>query len=153
MLIAYVGWTLAFALTAAPPSAGPAAALEVTARQLERMLIAPCCWQQPVSEHQSQASEDVKREIRVLLSAGKTKQEVLDAFVQRYGKRILAEPPAEGFGLALYLGPVVAFGIGSAGLIALVRRLSRKGADPAPLQPPVDQQYADRLEEELRDLN
>jgi cytochrome c-type biogenesis protein CcmH len=152
MFFAYVGWVLAVALTAAPPPA-PSRSLEVTARQLETMLIAPCCWQQPVSEHQSQASEDVKREIRVLLSAGKTKQQVLDAFVQQYGKRILAQPRAEGFGLLLYVGPVIAFGVGSAGLIVLVRRLSRKGADQAPPPPPVDQKYADRLEEELNDLN
>jgi|WetSurMetagenome_2_1015567.scaffolds.fasta_scaffold606902_1 cytochrome c-type biogenesis protein CcmH len=152
MFFAYLGWALAFALATAPPPAEPAA-LEVTARQLETMLIAPCCWQQPVSEHQSQASDEVKQQIRVLLSSGKTKQEVLDAFVQQYGKRILAQPRAEGFGLLLYVGPVLAFGLGSAGLIVLVRRLARKGGDPAPPPPSIDQQYADRLDEELRDLN
>ena len=64
MFVAYVGWALAFVLMSAPAQT-ESAALEVTARQLETMLVAPCCWQQPVSEHQSQASEDVKREIRV----------------------------------------------------------------------------------------
>jgi len=98
--------------------------LEQEARQLERMLIAPCCWMQPVSEHQSQASEDVKQQIRVLLVERLTREQVLDAFVKRYGVRILAEPPNAGIGRWLYLAPIAVFGISAFGLVAWVRRMA-----------------------------
>src|SRR5450756_1639800 len=53
------------------------AALEQEARQIEHMIIAPCCWMQPVSDHQSQASDEVKQQIRQWLGSGMTRQQVL----------------------------------------------------------------------------
>ena len=81
--------------SAAPPAAPPTAdraapvalppSLEQEARAIERMVIAPCCWMQPVSDHQSPASDEVKQQIRVWLAAGKARQQVLDGFVEQYG--------------------------------------------------------------------
>lgn len=146
---------------AAGPLAGPA--LEREAREIETMLIAPCCWNQQVSEHQSAASDEVKKEIRVLLAAGRTRQEVLDAFVAQYGKRILAEPPAEGLGRFLYVIPWVVFGVSAVGLTWLIRHMSQHRPQPTPATaaaglsqqvPPGDEgEYAQRLDDELRDLD
>ncbi len=61
----------------------------------------------------------MKQEIRKLLEEGKTEQEIKDYYVSQYGKRILAEPEMEGFGIAAYLGPWVFILIGL-GLIYLV---------------------------------
>lgn len=151
-------------LTAAPPLSGPA--LEREARQIETMLIAPCCWNQPVSDHQSPASDEVKREVRALLAAGRSRQEVLDDFAGRYGVRILAEPPAVGFTRFLYVLPWVVFGGSALGLTWLVRRMSAKrpavAGEPAPAVAagaspgavagaPGD--YEQRLDDELSDLD
>jgi cytochrome c-type biogenesis protein CcmH len=143
-------------LTLIPPQGADTAALEREARQIETMLIAPCCWMQQVSQHQSQASDDVKQEIRVLLAAGKTRQEVLDAFVAQYGPRILAEPPAHGFGRWLYVGLPLAFVISAAGLVAFIRRASVRRSPPAATagSPQTDDaSYAARLDDELRDMD
>lgn len=143
-------------LTAAPPPSGPA--LEREARQIETMLIAPCCWNQQVSEHQSPASDEVKREVRALLAAGRSRQEVLDDFAARYGNRILAEPPAVGFTRFLYVLPWVVFAFSGVGLTWLVRRMSAKRAVESP-QPAaavggtVAGDYEQRLDDELRDLD
>jgi cytochrome c-type biogenesis protein CcmH len=149
--------TLAFvALTMVAPPAADAATLEREARQLETMLIAPCCWMQPVSQHQSEASDQVKRQIRVLLATGKTRQEVLDAFVAQYGPRILAEPPTRGFGWVLYVTLPLAFVLSAAVLVVSVRRASRRHSPPGV---PVgansveDDAYAARLDDELRDMD
>jgi cytochrome c-type biogenesis protein CcmH len=142
-------------------------AVEQEARQIERMLIAPCCWMQPVSEHQSQASEDVKLQIRAWLQAGRTRQQVLDAFVEHYGVRILAEPPNTGFSRFLYLTPVIVFGVSGVGLFVLVRRMTaaRKVAATANRSAPLDAGGPDaqpvptsstdeeRLDEELREMD
>ena len=139
----------------APPAADPVA-LEREARQLETMLIAPCCWMQPVSQHQSQASDDVKEQIRILLAAGKTRQEVLDAFVAQYGPRILAEPPAQGIGRLLYVGLPLAFVLSAAALVVFLRRAtvrrppSRASSEAVSIS---DDACALRLDEELQDLD
>jgi cytochrome c-type biogenesis protein CcmH len=121
------------------------------------MLIPPCCWRQPVSQHQSQASEDVKQQIRVLLASGKSQQEVLDAFVAEYGQRILVEPPVRGFGVVLYGGLGLAFLLTGTVLVAWIRRASRHPT-PAPAAvsasgSPSDAAYAAKLDDELRDMD
>ena len=86
----------------------------------------------PVSEHASPASDEVKRQIREWLGRGMTRQQVLDAFVERYGARILAEPPNKGAGRYLYLAPWLVFGLSAIGLVVLVKKLTASRAAAAP---------------------
>jgi len=159
---------LPLAAPAAAQTAALPAALEREARQIEHMLIAPCCWNQPVSEHNSPASDEVKAQIRAWLGQGMTREQVLDAFVERYGARILAEPPNKGAGRFLYLGPWIVFGASAIGLVVLVRKLtSARGAAsaaataPAPVGPASgapaaeaeNRSYERQLDDELRDLD
>jgi cytochrome c-type biogenesis protein CcmH len=149
----------------APTTAVLPVALEKEARQIERMLIAPCCWLAPVSEHASPASEEVKQQIRDWLGRGMTRQQVLDAFVERYGARILAEPPSKGAGRHLYVAPWLVFGLSAIGLVVLVKKLtaSRVASVPAAKTPPSYSEpaladpdrraYEERLDDELRDLD
>ncbi len=136
-------------------------ALEQEAKQIETMLIAPCCWSQQVSLHQSAAADEIKANIRRMLAANKTRQQILDAYVAEYGDRILAEPPARGFSAALYVLPWV-FLAGSIGLVVtVVRRFRAHGsrvAAPSPAGAPrassaESEAEADRLDEELRNLD
>ncbi len=84
-------------LAAAQPAADPAQERE--ARQIESMVIAPCCFSQQVSVHQSPAADQMKKEIRLMLAAGQTRQQILEAFVAQHGEQILAEPPARKGGV------------------------------------------------------
>ena len=68
-------------------------------------------------------SPELHREVVELDRAGKTAEEILDAFVEKYGEKALMAPKAEGFNLWGYLLP------GSAILVAggaLVMVLSRR---------------------------
>lgn len=150
----------AAATVSAAPLSGPA--LEREARDIETLLIAPCCWNQTVAEHQSGVVEEVKKEIREQLAAGMSRQQVLDAFVSRYGKKILAEPPAQGFGLLVYVVPLVVFAVSGIGLTVIIKRMSgRAPAEPAVAAagagaaPPRagERDYAQRLDDELRDMD
>jgi cytochrome c-type biogenesis protein CcmH len=150
---------LLLSLTLAGPQAPDASALEREARQLETMLVAPCCWSQPVSQHQSQASDEVKQQIRALLASGRSRQQVLDAFVAQYGARILVEPPMRGVGSLLYGGLTLAFVVTAWVLVFRVRRASRRPhvtgtpAAAAAAATSEDSTYAERLDEELRDMD
>jgi cytochrome c-type biogenesis protein CcmH/NrfF len=182
----WLGWCVVALVLATPAAAGVAPAsggnqpsadaaanaggLEREARQIETMLIAPCCWMEQVSVHHSEAAEQVKQEIRTMLAAGLTRQQILDGFVERYGDRILAEPPDRGFGRVLYQTPWI---LGLGGVVALVlfmRRVTgRSGPDApagargqpegaAPRNTPehgtaAEGSYEQRLDDELRDLD
>ena len=149
------------AIAAAAPLSG--AALEREAREIETLLIAPCCWNQTVAEHQSAVVEEVKKDIRAQLAAGLSRQQILDAFVARHGKKILAVPPAQGFGLLVYVLPLVVFAASGIGLTVFIKRMSTRpaiepaaaGTEPtAAVAPsPKERDYAQQLDDELRDLD
>ena len=55
-------------------------------REIEDKLIAPCCWSQPVSQHDSEASRKIKREVAEMLAAGKSQDQIIEHFVSEYEK-------------------------------------------------------------------
>jgi cytochrome c-type biogenesis protein CcmH len=156
---------LAFALAVSGPrsaAASPQAAVpnpETEARAIEAMLIAPCCFSQQVSVHASPAADEVRRDVRARLAAGETRRQILDGYVARYGKRILAVPPPTGFDATLYVTPAVVF-LASAvlGLLAIRRFTRRTSTEPARSGTPAaagggSAEDEARLDDELRDLD
>jgi cytochrome c-type biogenesis protein CcmH len=144
-------------LTSVLTMSGPVAAsdLEQQARELEAMLIAPCCFSQQVSVHLSPAADEVRQDIRKRLAAGETREQILDAYVARYGNRILAEPPAEGLTRVLYILPPLALALTAALVVVIVRRFTASQAAPVAYSTlsPVDERYRAALDDELRDLD
>jgi cytochrome c-type biogenesis protein CcmH len=131
------------------------AALEREAKAIEALLIAPCCWSQQVSVHQSPVTDEIRQNIRKLLNDGKTRQQIVDAYVAEYGDRIMAEPPAHGFNRLFYVGPWL-FLFVSVGLVFVVIRKLRTPvaatAAPEPAARPTEDE-SDRIDEELRNLD
>ena len=84
--------------------------------KIEGELIAPCCWTQTVEVHDSQKAEEIKMQVTLLVSQGKSEDEILDTFVDQYGEEILAAPRASGFNLVAYVLP---FAVVLLGLVAL----------------------------------
>jgi len=124
---------------------------EEIARRIEGELMAPCCWAEPVSQHLSQIAEEMRREIRTMLAAGKSEQEILDIYVAKYGERILTTPPARGFNLLAYIMPWVLAVTGVVAVVVVLKRwLTLRPAES--ITPAVDDGYADRIDRELRDL-
>lgn len=124
---------------------------EAEARELEVLFMAPCCGSTTLDLHMSGPAMEMKQEIRELLAAGKTRQEILDHFVAKHGNTILSMPEAKGFGLTAYLLPGLVL---TALLILVWRRLSGQAAtvDPEPVTAapsPIDPEYRARLEREL----
>lgn len=127
---------------------------EALAVDLEGKLIAPCCWVQTVAQHQSDAAEQVKAQIRMLVAQGKGEDEVLDTFVTQYGDKILASPRARGFNAIVYVLPLFLFLAAATAVLVLVVRWRRR---PEPVTvsvttapgSPADEALRTRLEDEL----
>jgi len=78
---------------------------EARARALEAKLMAPCCFTQTIDQHESDIARQMRTEVRAWLGQGFSDQQILDLYVERYGVRILAVPPAQGFNRLLYWMP------------------------------------------------
>ena len=124
------------------------------AKRIAAELIAPCCWSQQVSEHQSAIAVEMRQEIADDLAAGRTHDQIIQMYVARYGTRILAEPPARGFSLTLHAWPWISLAASLLLIALVVRRLTRAAPAAAPAEPiPSDAAYAERVSDELRDLD
>lgn len=148
-----VGRALLLGLMLAIPAWGQT--LEEKAREIDGKLMAPCCWSSPVSQHYSQAAEDIRRGVRGMLASGKSEQEILDHYVSIYGERILASPRPRGFNLLAWVLPVIFFVAGIVFLALLLRRWTRQkpgfaAADSPDV--PLDERFQIRLEEELKNF-
>jgi len=132
--------------------------LETRARKIESELIAPCCWTQPVSQHYSEVSTQIRAEVRQMLAAGRSEPEILQAYVGRYGERILASPPSRGFNRLAYILPWAFLTLGAVALLLILRAWRPKAAVPAAVILPggpigkAGEEMNRRIAEELRDF-
>jgi len=132
----------------------PVAALaddtEAEARKIEGLLMAPCCGANTVAMHESGLANQTKREIREMLGSGMSRQEILDHYVAQYGSTILAMPPSRGFNLVVYVLPMLALILGPLVVWRVLRRRAVDAPSDSATLPPVDPEYRERLERELR---
>jgi cytochrome c-type biogenesis protein CcmH/NrfF len=89
--------------------------------------------------------------IRKLIAAGETKDEIKDALVAEYGEQVLAVPGDEGFDLAAWVVPGLAFLLAAGGIaLALHRWRGDSGdADPPESGPEPRAEDAERLEADM----
>lgn len=136
------------------PVASLATDNEAEARKLEELFMAPCCGGTTLALHDSSAAHRMKLEIRQMLDAGKTRQEIIDHYVAQHGHTILSMPETHGFGLVAYVVPFLALILLPLLMWGIIRRWTRNNApspepEPGPVQP-IDPAFRERLEKELR---
>jgi len=97
-------------------------ALEREALEIEKLLRCPVCVGQTVAESQTEVSQKIKTEIRRMLAEGKTRDEILNYYVAQYTEWILMMPPRRGFGLFVWVLPVLIFIAGGIWLWSFLSR-------------------------------
>jgi len=90
------------------------------------------CQNESLAGSHAELAEDLRREIRTLIRAGKTDPEILEFLVSRYGDFVRYRPPFKPMTWVLWLGPVVLMMLGLGGLFRhlLKRRGDALAADP-----------------------
>jgi cytochrome c-type biogenesis protein CcmH len=134
---------LVLALTAGATAAEPRASLP----DIEDEVMCVQCGT-PLSLSRAAVAERERAFIRREIARGKSKQEIKDALVDRFGPSVLALPEDEGFGLAAYLVPVLAALLALVAVIVAARRWRRPARD-SEARPALDPADARRLEREL----
>ncbi len=116
-------------------AAKPGARAQVTDEQrdaLERQLRCQCGCTLDVyicrtTDFSCQVSPAMHRDIMSLVRGGYSAQEIIDAFVQTYGEKVLMSPKREGFNWAGYVVPFAAIAVGAVALVGVLQRMRRRG--------------------------
>jgi cytochrome c-type biogenesis protein CcmH len=94
--------TWLYVLRSAPPQQSLDQRVHDVASQLKCLV----CQGESVADSPATLSQQMRAIIRQQLQSGKSKQEVIQYFVSRYGDRILLSPPWQGLTLLAWLVPI-----------------------------------------------
>ena len=111
------------------------------------------CQGESVADSPALLSQQMRSIIRQQLQSGKSEQEVIQYFQERYGDRILLSPPPQGFTLLAWIVPIAIL-IGGAVLLFFILRRWQTTAKTTlrtgnPLVEDADQTDLERFEAQL----
>jgi cytochrome c-type biogenesis protein CcmF len=139
------------------PGSGPVVARTPLERELHDAIICMCgtCGRKRIGECTCSEAAQMREEVAGLVKAGRTKEQIIDYYVAKYGSQEpLAAPIDRGFNRLAWLFPYVV-GLGGAlafGTVAV--RWSRRPPDPGPAARDAgDAALEAQLDDELRDLD
>lgn len=116
-------WIAVFVVVAQPRTA------EQRTLDIASQLRCPVCNGESVAESSTPISQQMRAIIRQQVDQGRSDQQIIAFFRERYGDSILTSPPVSGFTLFIWLGPIVMLLLGAA-LVILAGR-DWRGARPA----------------------
>ena len=154
LVVAVLGavvWAALIMGMASAQEAEPVTDDEVNA--IAKQLYCPVCENVPLDVCPTQACAQWRALIREKLAAGWSETRIKDYFVEQYGDRVLAAPPARGLNWLVYLIPPLAFIAGAFILYRAFRAWKQPLPDSEPQRVPsgaAADEYVARLEEELR---
>ncbi len=130
-----------------PPPVTGSAPVVVTEDPLQRRMLeiagdlrCTVCQNQPVAESNSDLAKDMRALIREQLEAGRSRQEIMDYFVERYGDYVLLKPPYDRSGTLLWAGPPALLLLLAGLAVYFIRRHTHQPTPtPAPQLTPEDQ--------------
>jgi cytochrome c-type biogenesis protein CcmH len=93
-------------------------------RQLTEQLRCPKCQNNSIADSNAMIASDMRLKVYELQQQGKTKQQIIDYMVERYGNFVTYEPPMTPATLVLWVLPVL-FILGGAGVIVMRSRKRR----------------------------
>ena len=140
MAVLVVSIALAFSQTGALHAQTPEPAYsESQAQGIDRMIMCPVCPAETIDQAQVEISFQMRQVVRDMLTQGSSRDEILDFFVERYGKDILAAPPKSGVNLIAWLAPIGGVGAALVAVFFIIRSMTRQEpvlATPRPVQDP-----------------
>lgn len=124
------------AAPASPPMAQPLygdVAIEARLTTLSRELRCVVCQNEALVDSPAELADAMRQEIRDLMKAGKSDQEVIDFLTARYGDFVLFRPPFKPLTYLLWGGPFLFLALG--GLVWFVALRARRTLKAAPVNP------------------
>ncbi|NOX43036.1 MAG: cytochrome c-type biogenesis protein CcmH [Gammaproteobacteria bacterium] len=146
MIISLLGMVLVFAPVyakqATPMAEDPV--LEEQVKAVSDELRCLVCQNQTIADSSAPLAVDLKTQVREMLSAGKTKVEILDYMVERYGDFVRYRPPVKPTTMLLWFGPMLFLVIGGSFLFLSLKRRSKRIASASASTLSEDESKQDR---------
>ena len=101
--------------------------LQARYEQLNRELRCLVCQNQTIADSNAPLASDLRREVRDLISQGKSDEEIRDFLLDRYGDFVLYRPRMTGANFLLWAAPVLLLLVG---LFAAVRVIRKRATEP-----------------------
>ena len=117
--------------------------------EIARELRCAVCQNQPISESDADLARDMREIIREQLMAGKSRADVLQYFVDRYGNYVLMNPPVAGPGRLLWLLPAMIAVILAAAAFFYLKHRQGRSLPPPPELSKQDHERVRRARERL----
>jgi len=115
----------AFAVRAVDVDSWPTPELRQRYDDLTHELRCMQCQNQSIADSPVGLAQDLRRDVREQLIAGKTDQEIRDAMVARYGNFILFRPPFKPGTAWVWIAPFVLLLVGALVTVRVLRQRSR----------------------------
>ncbi|WP_299016245.1 cytochrome c-type biogenesis protein [uncultured Photobacterium sp.] len=90
--------------------------------ELTATLRCPKCQNNNIADSNAELAKDMRQKAYVMLSEGKSKQDVVDYMIARYGNFVTYDPPLMISTIILWLGPVLFILVGFTVLVARSRK-------------------------------
>ena len=129
-----ISLVVCFASTAMAKEAKPAEDPQIEQRMkaLTEQLRCLVCQNETLADSRADLAEDLRKEIREQMKAGKSDQEIIAFLTQRYGDFVLYKPPVKATTYLLWFGPFVLLFAGT-GILYRYLKKRRELIDDQPL--------------------
>ena len=131
---------------AGPPLSG--AALEELTEEVSALMRCPVCQGLSVADSPTPLAAAMKNEVRELLAAGYSREQVMDYFEQSYGEFIRLAPHARGFNLTVWLAPLALLLVGVALILHRRRQAPEEPVEAVTADPEIAA-YRERVRREV----
>ena len=96
--------------------------IDARLRQLSSELRCLVCQNSTLADSDAPLAQDLRREIRKLMEAGKTDEEIVAYLVERYGDFVTFRPPVNASTALLWFGPFIMLIIGAITLVIVLKK-------------------------------
>ena len=133
-IVFLISLVICFASVALAKEAKPAEDPQIAQRMraLTEQLRCLVCQNETLADSRADLAEDLRKEIREQMKAGKRDQEIIAFLTQRYGDFVLYKPPVKSTTYLLWFGPFVLLFAGT-GVLYLYLKKRRELIDDQPL--------------------
>ncbi len=120
-------------------------------RELTNQLRCPKCQNNSIADSNAPIATDMRAKVYELMEQGKSRQDIVNYMVDRYGNFVTYEPPVTPATIILWVIPALCVVIGGGAVIMLARR--RKGAASGGEPEVLSSDEKKRLQQLLSDEN
>ncbi len=93
---------------------------------INRELRCLVCQNQTIADSNATLAQDLRREVREMIAAGKSDDEIRDFMIERYGDFVLYRPRMTPENFLLWAAPVLLLAIGAIVVVRVIRRRAQE---------------------------